>query len=122
MLCEYGELTDKDLYEMTSTLKSTVDNLVQKGLVGTRKIEISRLSYTFKKGEREAVVLSDEQQGAFDTLKSLYHENEARAALLYGITGSGKTSVIKRMIDEAIDNGSGWKRADGADRFFASAR
>lgn len=107
VLCEYGELTDKDLYEMTSTLKSTVDNLVQKGLVGTRKIEISRLSYTFKKGEREAVVLSDEQQGAFDTLKSLYHENEARAALLYGITGSGKTSVIKRMIDEAIDNGHG---------------
>ena len=105
LLCEYGELPDKEIYEMTSSLKSTLDGLVKKELVALRKIEITRTAYTFKEGEREPVVLSEEQQGAFDTLKSLYHENEPRAALLYGVTGSGKTSVIKRMIDEVIDTG-----------------
>ena len=107
LLCEYGELPDKEIYEMTSSLKSTLDGLVKKELVGLRKIEITRTAYSFKEGEREPVVLSEEQQGAFDTIKALYHEKEPRAALLYGVTGSGKTSVIKRMIDEAIDSGRG---------------
>ncbi len=107
LLCEYGELPDKEIYEMTSSLKSTLDGLVKKELVALRKIEITRTAYTFKEGEREPVVLSEEQQGAFNTLQSLYHENEPRAALLYGVTGSGKTSVIKRMIDEVIDTGRG---------------
>ncbi len=107
LLCEYGELEDKEVYQMTSSLKTTLDGLMKKGLVGMRKIEVLRTAYSFKTGEREAVVLSEEQQKAFDTLSRLYHDTEPRAALLYGVTGSGKTSVIKKMIDEAIDNGQG---------------
>ncbi len=107
LLCEHGEMVDKDIYQITTSLKSTLDGLVKKGLVTIKKIEISRVKYSFKEGEREAIVLSDEQQAAFDTLKELYHDREPRAALLYGVTGSGKTSVIKRMIDEAIDTGRG---------------
>ena len=107
LLCEYGELSDKDVYQMTSSLKTTLDGLLKKNLVGTRKIEVLRNAYKFKSGTKEAVVLSDEQREAFDTLASLYHHSEPRAALLYGVTGSGKTSVIKKMIDEAIEDGRG---------------
>jgi len=104
LLCEHGEMVDKDIYQITSSLKTTLDGLVKKGLVSIKKIELSRVKYSFKEGERETVVLSDEQSAAFDTLKELYHDEKPRAALLYGVTGSGKTSVIKRMIDEAIDS------------------
>ena len=107
LLCEYGELPDKEIYEMTGSLKSTLDGLIKKGLVGIRKLEILRSAYSFKKGERAPVVLSEEQGKAFETLKTLLYEREPRAALLYGVTGSGKTSVIKRVIDEAIDSGHG---------------
>ena len=107
LLCEYGELADKEIYEMTSSLKSTLDGLIKKELVGLRKIELTRMAYSFKKGKREPVVLSEEQEAAFNTLKGLLDEKEPRAALLYGVTGSGKTSVIKRMIDETIDTGRG---------------
>ena len=66
-----------------------------------------RTPYSFKDGKRENVILSQEQKNAYDTLCELYHASEARAALLYGVTGSGKTSVIKKMIDEAIDSQRG---------------
>ena len=107
LLCEYGELTDKEIYEMASTLKSTVDSLLKKGLVGTKKIELTRNSFLIKEEKRSPVVLSKEQEASFDTLKELLNQKEARAALLYGVTGSGKTSVIKKMIDEAIKGGRG---------------
>ncbi|MBO5262235.1 MAG: primosomal protein N' [Clostridia bacterium] len=107
VLCEYGELPDKEVYDMTSSLKSTLDGLLKKGLVNTRKIEVIRNAYSFKQGEKEPVILSEEQQSAYETLKRLFEDKEPRAALLYGVTGSGKTSVIKRMIDEAVDNGKG---------------
>ncbi|MBE6674565.1 MAG: primosomal protein N' [Ruminococcaceae bacterium] len=102
LLCEYKELSDKEIYQMASTLKSSLDTLVKKGLVGTKKIEILRNQYSNKAEKRENVVLSREQEDAFNTLKALLGEDAPRAALLYGVTGSGKTSVIKKMIDEAI--------------------
>ena len=107
LLCEHGEMVDKDIYQMTSSLKSTLDGIAKKGLVTLNKIEMSRVKYNFKGGERAPVVLSDEQERAFETLKELFHDESPRAALLHGVTGSGKTSVIKRMIDEAIDSGKG---------------
>ena len=107
LLCEHGEMVDKDIYEQTSSLKTTLDGLLKKGLIEVKKIEISRVKYNFKDGERPPVVLSDEQSAAFEELKALYRDPEPRAALLYGVTGSGKTSVIKCMIDEAIKGGRG---------------
>lgn len=107
LLCEYGELDDKTLYEEADTLKSSVDTLIKKGLVGTRKIEVIRNPYNIKKREKEELVLSSEQQEAYNTLKELFYDKEPRASLLYGVTGSGKTSVIKKMIDEAIDSNKG---------------
>lgn len=49
--------------------------------------------------------LSEEQKKAYDTLLSLYSENVPRAALLYGVTGSGKTNVILKLIDKVIADG-----------------
>lgn len=107
LLCEYGELGDKEIYSMLNTLKSSLDTLVKKGLVGTRKIEVTRNPYIFKKEKKENLVLSEEQERAYNILKELYYDKEPKAALLYGVTGSGKTSVIKKMIDEAISDNKG---------------
>lgn len=107
LLCEHGEMVDKDIYRETSSLKTTLDGLLKKGLIEVKKTEISRVEYTFLEGKRPPVVLSREQSEAFENLKGLYHDPEPRAALLYGVTGSGKTSVIKCMIDEAIESGRG---------------
>lgn len=105
LLCEYGELADSEIYEMVSATKTNIDALIKKGIVDTRKIEVSRISYNLVPRKKEEIILSDEQKCAFDTLKELFEASEAKAALLHGITGSGKTSVIKKMIDLCISKG-----------------
>ena len=110
LLCEYDELVDSQIYEELDAQKSHIDALVKKELVKTFKVELTRDPYkALKEGEKstERVVLNEVQAEAFNTLNELYKTNEPRAALLYGVTGSGKTSVIKKMIDEVINDGRG---------------
>ena len=105
LLCELGSLTDKDIYERTSTTRQQLLALVDKGLVKIERLPTRRASYLERTKERDDYVLSEEQTEAFDKLKSLYNTGEAHGALLYGVTGSGKTSVIKKMIDEVVSDG-----------------
>ena len=105
LLCEFDSLTDKDIYERTNTTRQQLLALVEKGLVKIERLPTRRASYLAKAKEREDYVLSDEQSEAFERLKGLYQTGEAHAALLYGVTGSGKTSVIKKMIDEVVSSG-----------------
>ena len=46
-----------------------------------------------------------EQQAAFDGLNALAAGNKAAAALLYGVTGSGKTQVYLKLIYETLRRG-----------------
>ncbi|MBO5374739.1 MAG: primosomal protein N' [Clostridia bacterium] len=106
LLCEFPSLTDKDIYERTNTSRPQLVALLEKGYIKIDKERVMRDPYSVAKKEKgEDVVLNDEQGSALEELKALYTSNEARAALLYGITGSGKTSVIKKMIDEVVSSG-----------------
>ena len=109
-LCEYDELTDKQLYEDVPCQKSQLDALSSKGLIKIEKQEILRDPYALLKSsadEKKDITLNEEQTAAFEKLRALYSEKAPRGALLYGVTGSGKTSVIKKMIDEVIKDGRG---------------
>lgn len=109
LLAEYDELTDKQIYEMCDSQKSHIDALIKKELVSTYKVELFRDPYALLKEtkEKEEIKLNDIQLDALNSLKELYFSREPRAALLFGVTGSGKTSVIKKMIDEVISDGKG---------------
>ncbi|MBQ7353703.1 MAG: primosomal protein N' [Clostridia bacterium] len=109
LLCEYTELSDSQIYSILNANKSHIDALLKKDLISLEKIKLFRDPYKQAKENinKESVVLNEVQESAFSELKSLYYSEGASAALLYGITGSGKTSVIKKMIDEVIkDNKS----------------
>ncbi len=107
LLCEYDELTNKEIYESTESSKSALDALLEKGLIKIRRIELTRNPYKDIKRLDKQITLNDTQEKAYSTLKELYLSNEPKGALLYGITGSGKTSVIKKMIDTVVSNGQG---------------
>jgi len=47
-------------------------------------------------------ILTEEQETAYIKLKGLMLEDKANCALLYGVTGSGKTKVMLKLIDDAI--------------------
>ena len=51
------------------------------------------------------LVLNEEQQAAFEGLSSRMEQDVPGTALLYGVTGSGKTSVYLKLIQKCLDNG-----------------
>ena len=108
LLCEFDTLTDKAIYERAGANRAQLNALLEKGYIKIEKSALMRDPYAQAKRQRgEDVVLNDEQTQALNALKELYGSGEARGALLYGITGSGKTSVIKKMIDEVVSSGRG---------------
>ena len=78
-----------------------------RGLIEITECELYRNPYSgYKTPEvREPIELSPVQCAAYNTIESLYSEDAARAALLYGVTGSGKTKVIMKAIDRTVDDG-----------------
>ena len=83
--------------------------LEEKGLVEREERPLWRNPY--ESGEHSSkkteFTLSVEQEEAFSTLSALADTNEPKAALLYGVTGSGKTSVILSVIDRMLEKGKG---------------
>ena len=53
----------------------------------------------------ESIVFSKKQQDVFDGIFGLMNDPAPQCALLRGVTGSGKTSVFIRLINEALKQG-----------------
>ena len=82
--------------------------LADKGLLAAEEEEIYRApaeAHGF--GIRTPFTLSDEQAEAVSVLDSLAQSGQPKAALLHGVTGSGKTCVMLEMIDRTLDRGKG---------------
>ncbi len=51
------------------------------------------------------IILSEAQDRAYKLVKELYEDENAKAGLLFGVTGSGKTKVIMKAIDRTVADG-----------------
>ena len=97
-----------DIYERTGAGSLQLKALKAAGAVEVKLESVWRNPYAdIKIDQSKQNVLSAHQKKAFDTLCSLYDTDAARCALLYGVTGSGKTRVMKAMIDHAVKGGKG---------------
>ena len=79
--------------------------LEKKGLLTVTKKEVLRNHYAQIAQEPGELRLTEEQQSAFETLSGFLEEDAPRAALLHGVTGSGKTSVIMALCEKTIELG-----------------
>lgn len=52
-------------------------------------------------------MLTSEQSAAFKDLCGRFQSDKAETSLLFGVTGSGKTKVYMRLIDEVLKTGKG---------------
>ncbi len=101
-----GTASVKEICYFSGVTASVVDNLVKKDLAYYYEDEVFRTennSYT----ENKTVELTDEQKNAFDNLLAEYRSGKPSVSLLYGITGSGKTSVFLKLIESVIADGRG---------------
>lgn len=107
ILSDIGTVSVKELCYFTGFTVSVVQALEKKGLVEIFDNEIYRNPYEDKAvdGQRTEIVLNDEQHTAFENMLSQYSQGNGGATLLYGVTGSGKTMVYLRLIDEMLDRG-----------------
>lgn len=108
LLYDIGGASVKEVCYFTGVTEAVVKNLATKGIVEIYNVETYRrpkVMLDAKKLESE-ISLTDEQQTAFENMKEKY-ENGGGCSLLYGVTGSGKTSVYIKLIDEILPSGRG---------------
>ena len=107
ILIDTGSASLKELCYFAGVTPAVVNALVKKGVVELYDLEIYRNPYNQVESSEssENIVLSTEQQAAFNDLFKSYKSGKFEVSLLYGVTGSGKTSVFMRLIDEVILDG-----------------
>ncbi len=88
--------------------KAQLQKLCDKGVFDVKQIEEYRNPYLSagRKAQSESK-MNPEQQAAYGKLSELIDKGEPAASLLYGVTGSGKTHVIKALCDKVIGMGKG---------------
>jgi len=95
------------LRELPGVTAAHISALRDKGIISVDEEESIRNPYAGYAAERDSspINLSPAQTVAYNAIEELYLKDEARAALLYGVTGSGKTKVIMKMIDRTVADG-----------------
>lgn len=107
LLQEVGCASVKELCYFVSVTPAVVTALEKKGILEYFEQEVLRSPYA-QVGEMlplADVQLNTEQQQAYEQLFALYQSGRAGCALLYGITGSGKTQVYMNLINQVVADG-----------------
>ena len=105
LLCAVGEASTKELCYFTGASSATLRALVKSGVISLERREVYRRVMVDGVEPAEEPVLNQAQQGAFEGLNALAAAGAPAAALLYGVTGSGKTQVYLKLIYETLRRG-----------------
>ncbi len=102
-----GAASIKEACYFTGVGQSVITGLIKKGVLESFDNIVYRTPDLSGEVERDDITLTDEQQSAFDTFKAKLCDGEGGVGMLYGVTGSGKTQVFLRLVDEAVEMGKG---------------
>ncbi len=106
VLRDIGTASVKELCYFTGLTPTVATALVKNGVAEFYEQEVINLpDFVNEKGKRNPITLTDEQKSAYDKLTALAMNGKPSASLLYGVTGSGKTSVYMSVIDKVVDSG-----------------
>lgn len=103
-ICAVGETSAKELCYFTGASMSTLRTLERMGVLTLRKKEVYRRPQLPVYEQAAPVQLNKEQTAVYEGLLALAEEGSA-AALLYGVTGSGKTQVYLKLIHALLERG-----------------
>lgn len=108
LLRDIGSASVKEVCYFTGLTPSVTASLERKGIVEFFENEIYRNPYggiDFQP-ENKDIRLTEKQNEVCKSLINQY-KHGGGGALLFGVTGSGKTQVYLRLIDQAVENGDG---------------
>lgn len=105
LLCALGTASAKELCYFTGASNATLRGLEKSGILTLEKQEVFRSISLEHVEPADPPILNEEQQTALEGLSALCQSGKPAAALLYGVTGSGKTQVYIRLIQKALEEG-----------------
>ena len=105
VLAELGEANVADLCYFTGAGRETVKRLAEKGLLFLSRETAYRRPKYDTASAKPLPVLNRDQRAAFEGILSLADGKTPKAALLFGVTGSGKTTIYIHLIHEMLARG-----------------
>ena len=103
--------SEPELIAESGSNPAQLRTLVARGILRRSEEHIDRNPYALPSDNSTAqpkqILLNEEQNAAYETLREMVDSGEPHAALLHGVTGSGKTSVMLRILDRVLEAGRG---------------
>ncbi len=95
----------KELCYHAGVTAGVVATLVKHNILETYEQTYYRRPYSAQMGVNTPIELTQSQQQAYSTLLDKFNAGQGGAALLYGVTGSGKTQVFLKLVDTVLKQG-----------------
>lgn len=106
LLLDIGGASVKEVCYFTGVTPAVINAIVKKGYAELYDSEIYRKPKYEKSKERVfSPKLTVSQNRAYYQLLDKYRSGKGSAALLFGVTGSGKTQVFLKLIEEVVSDG-----------------
>ena len=100
------EILSTDLQMFADVTNAVLKTLEKNGYIEILEKEVERNPFIHKVVKQTTnLTLTEEQQNAFEKINASLQFNEYDEFLLFGVTGSGKTEIYIRLIEEALKLG-----------------
>ena len=107
LLATLGECACKELGYYAGATSATLRRLEKLELLTLREQEVLPPPPPAAAADPKPLLLTPQQQVAYDSLSARLQDASPGTALLYGVTGSGKTVAYLRLIDDCLAAGRG---------------
>ena len=105
LLAATGRASSADVCYFTGASSRTLKAMEKAGLLLFSEEEELRVPKAAEIEPGAPILLNDEQQAAYEGILALMSTGKPEAVLLHGVTGSGKTQVYLRLVQETLDRG-----------------
>jgi primosomal protein N' (replication factor Y) len=104
-LAAVGFVSVSELLTFTGASRQSLNALISAELVSQEPVEVFRRPACYDGELQPLPELNESQRSAFEGISALADGRTPRAALLFGVTGSGKTAIYIHLIDRMLREG-----------------